>query len=176
MVKLSGKNLRNKPADRLAGMVLVAVIAVTAVLFAAFYLVGFDTPFADDANFNAPVLTDVLLVFIYILLAMAIAVAVVAVARGLRIRDKAEGVVNGVPASRIARGSAILLGATLAVTFALGSAEPMGINGGRYTDVFWLKATDMFINTSGVLLLVAVLAVAYGLSGRNRRTGKKGKG
>lgn len=175
MVKFSGKNLRNTPADRLAGMVLMAIIAVTAVLFAAFYLVGFDTPFADDANFNAPVLTDVLLIFVWLLLAIAIAVAVVAVVRGLRIRDKAEGVVNGVPASKIARGSAILLIATLAVTFALGSAEPMGINGSQYTDTFWLKATDMFINTSGVLLLVAVLAVAYGLSGRNRRARKKRK-
>lgn len=176
MVKFLGKSLRNKPTDRLSGMVLMAIIAVTAVLFAAFYLVGFDTPFADDANFNAPVLTDVLLVFIYLLLAIAIAAAAVAVARGLRIRDKAESVVNGVPASRIARSSAILLGATLVVTFALGSAEPMGINGVQYTDVFWLKASDMFINTSGVLLLVAVLAVVYGLSGRNRKTGKKGKG
>lgn len=175
MVKFSGKNLRNTPADRLAGTVLMAIIAVTAVLFAAFYLVGFDTPFADDANFNAPVLTDVLLIFVWLLLAIAIAVAVVAVVRGLRIRDKAEGVVNGVPASKIARGSAILLIATLAVTFALGSAEPMGINGSQYTDTFWLKTTDMFINTSGVLLLVAVLAVAYGLSGRNRRARKKGK-
>lgn len=175
MDKQKAKTWRDAPADKLAGRVLIALVAATAVLFAAFFLIGFNTPFADDSNFNAPILTDALLWFVYLLLAAAVAVAVVAVVRGLRLRNKTDMVVNGIPAAKIARGSAILLVATLVVTFALGSSSPLSINGVDYTDTFWLKATDMFIYTSAVLLVVAVAAMGYGLSGRNRRVNGKGK-
>lgn len=163
------------PADKLAGHVLIALVAATAVLFIAFFLVGFDTPFADDSNFNAPVLTDALLVFVYLLTALTVAVTAVAMARGLRLKNKTDRVVNGIPAAKIARGTVTLLAATLAVTFALGSSSPLAINGVDYTDAFWLKATDMFIYTSAVLLAVAVAAMAYGASGWNRKAKRKGK-
>ncbi len=174
MIKRVVEKLRNMTADKLAGRVLLTIIVVTAVLFAAFFMVGYDTPFDDDANFNAPILTDLLLCYVYLLVAIAVVVALVALARGTRMRNKAERVVNGVPAAKIARGVGLLLVGTLAVTFAVGSAEPLGINGTKYTDTFWLKTTDMFINTSGVLLVVAALAVGYGLSGRNRKAQRKG--
>ncbi len=169
MDKPNFRSLRNLPADKLARRVLIATTGVSALLFAAFYLVGFDTPFIDDANFNAPILTDLLLGYMYLLLAVAVAVAIVSVARGLRMSNKTERVVNGVPAAKIARGAVVLLFGSLAVTLATGSAEPMGINGTQYADTLWLKVSDMFINTSAILLVVAVLAVAYGLSGLNRR-------
>lgn len=175
MDKLKAKTWRDTPADKIAGRVLIALVAATAVLFAAFFLVGFDAPFADDSNFNAPILTDALLVFVYLLIAVAVAVAVVAMVRGLRLRNKTDMVVNGIPAARIARGSATLLVTTLAVAFALGSSSPLSINGVDYTDAFWLKATDMFIYTSAVLLLVAVGAMGYGLSGHNRKAKRKGE-
>ena len=57
------------------------------------------------------------------------------------------------------------------ITFLLGSAEPVTVNGVEFADTFWLKATDMFINTSLVLLLVAVCGVAFGLSGYCRKMG-----
>ena len=61
------------------------------------------------------------------------------------------------------------------ITFLLGSAEPVMVNGVEFADTFWLKATDMFINTSTVLLLVAVCGVAYGLSGYNRKLNNRKK-
>ncbi len=175
MGKLKARNWHDIPADKIAGRVLIALVAATAILFAAFFLIGFDTPFADDSNFNAPILTDALLVFVYLLTALAVAVAIVAVVRGLRLKNKTDRVVNGIPAAKIARGSAILLTATLVVTFALGSSSPLTINGVTYADTFWLKATDMFIYTSAVLLAVAVAAMGYGLLGQNRKTKRKGE-
>ena len=175
MGKLKARNWRDMPADRIAGRVLIALVAATAVLFIAFFLIGFDTPFADDSNFNAPILTDALLIFVYLLTAAAVAVTAVAMVRSLRLKNKTDKVVNGIPAAKIARGSALLLAATLAVTFAFGSSSPLTINGVAYADTFWLKATDMFIYTSAVLLAVAVAAMSYGLSGRNRKTKRKGE-
>ena len=73
------------------------------------------------------------------------------------------------PAGRISYGTVALLLICMVLTFALGSSEPLKVNGADYTDTFWLKATDMFINTAIVLVLVALAAVGYGMSGYNRR-------
>ena len=54
------KRLKWMP-ERGSQRVLFAIIAVTAVVFALFYLVGFNHPFPDDPDFNEPRLTDVLL-------------------------------------------------------------------------------------------------------------------
>jgi hypothetical protein len=41
----------------------------------------------------------------------------------------------------------------LLVTFLLGSSKPIVTNGELFTDVFWLKTTDMFIYTSILLVI-----------------------
>ncbi|MBO6030988.1 MAG: hypothetical protein J6Q22_05910 [Prevotella sp.] len=89
----------------------------------------------------------------YIAVAMAIIVTVVSVVRTVRFRTKDDEVVNGVPRTRMAWivGIAFLL--CLALTFLLGSSEPVRTNGKLFTDTFWLKATDMFIYTSLILII-----------------------
>lgn len=161
--------MRHWPADRLSSRVLIVLIVLSAVVFGLFFTVGYDMPFYEDANFNAPLFTDALLLFMYAMLAVAIIVAIVAMVRGVRMRDDGEKVSNGIPAARIAYGTVGLLVASLVLTFAFGSSEPMKIGGETFAETFWLKATDMFINTSLILIAVAVIAVGYGLSGRNRR-------
>lgn len=170
----TGKKGRKLPsADRLAGRVLALLIALAALMFGAFFLVGYDMPYFEDEAFNAPLLTDALLVFTYVLCAMAAAVALVSVVRGVRMRGGSSYGVGGVPSGRIALGVALLLVVTLAVTFALGSSEPLRVNGKVFADALWLKLTDMFIWTSAVLGLVAVAVVAFGVSGMNRRVNRK---
>lgn len=156
-------------AEQVSTRVLYALVALTVVVFGAFFLIGYDEPYAEDPSFNAPVLTDAVLVFIYLLTFAASALAVEAVIVAFRQRDKSSAVINNVPAARISRVVIGLLCLTLVVTFSLGSSEPVLANGAEYTDRFWLKATDMFINTSFVLLIVAACGVAFGLSGYNRK-------
>lgn len=169
----STKGSGRPSADAISKRVLVALIALSALVFGAFYLIGYDMPFDGDANFIAPIFTDALLCFIYALLAAAIVVCGCAVVRGVRRLDDSEKVSNGVPAARIVRITIFLLVATLVLTFVFGSSEPMKINGEPFTSAFWLKATDMFINTSLVLMGVAVAAVCYGMSGINRKKGSE---
>lgn len=38
----------------------------------------------------------------------------------------------------------------------------MKINGADYTDTFWLKASDMFVATSLLMIVAAIAAVIYG--------------
>lgn len=176
--KLSLSNFSQWPADRISHAVLIAAISLAVLVFAGFFLIGYDMPFEEDANFNAPLLTDAVFYLMYLLLAGALGVCLWALYRGLRrgdFRRKADD--NGVPSSRIVWGTVGLLFGSLILTFIFGSSQPIKINGADYTDTFWLKATDMFVNTSIILTLVAVGAVVYGLSGRNRREhGKTGKG
>lgn len=160
-------------ADRVSGRVLALLIALSALVFGAFFLVGYDMPYVADTNFNAPLLTDVLLVYTYVLCGVAVAVAVVAMVRGITVHGGSRYGTHGVPAGRISLGVALLLVATLGVTFAMGSAEPVRVNGKWFAEAGWLKLTDMFINTSIVLGLVAVAVVAYGVSGLNRRMNRK---
>lgn len=160
-------------AEQVSTRVLYVLVALAVVVFGAFFLIGYDVPYEDNPEFNAPQLTDLVLVFMYVLVLLAAILAVAAVAISFKARDKSQGKVNNIPAAKIAWGTAGLLVASLLVTFMLGSAEPVPVNGVPYTDVFWLKATDMFINTSLVLLAVAVCGVAFGLSGYSRKIGKR---
>lgn len=61
-----------KNPSRLSHAVLVVLVAITVVVFGAFWLVGFNMPFMDDPQFNAPLLTDLVIVFVYIMLFLAV--------------------------------------------------------------------------------------------------------
>lgn len=156
-------------AEQVSTRVLYTLVALTVVVFGVFSLIGYNEPYAEDPSFNAPVLTDAVLVFIYMLVFVASALAVGAVVVSVRRRDESSAVINNVPTARISRVVRGLLCLTLVATYGFGSSEPVLANGVEFTDRFWLKATDMFINTSFVLLIVAVCGVIFGLSGYNRK-------
>lgn len=155
--------------DKISGRVLAVLIALSAVLFAAFFLVGYDMPFAEDANFTAPLLTDVILVYSYLLIAATIVVLAISVVRSIRRRGGSDVVVNGVPAARISYLTLALFVVTMVVTFSLGSTEPVKVNGATFSDSLWLRVADMFLVTSGILIAVAIVAIIFGVSGLNRR-------
>ena len=103
--------------------------------------------------FVSPLVADIMLWLMYIAVVVAVVVTIVSVMRTLRLRTKDDEVVNGVPRTRLAWivGVAFLL--YLVLTFVLGSSEPVKTNGKLFTDTFCLKATDMFIYTSLILII-----------------------
>ena len=103
--------------------------------------------------FVSPLIADIMLWLMYIAVAAALVVTVVSVVKTLRLRTKDDEVVNGVPRTRMAWvvGVAFLL--CLVLTFVLGSSEPVRTIGELFTDAFWLKAADMFIYTSLILII-----------------------
>ena len=169
MKRLSIEGIKKLKAEQISTGVLYALVTLIVLIFGAFFFIGYDIPFEDDPEFNAPMLTDLVLIFIYTLITASVILAVAAVVISMKRGGKSQTVVNNIPAAKIAWGTAILLFVCLIITFAAGSSEPVTVNGVRYADTFWLKATDMFINTSIVLLVIAVCVVALGLSGYNRK-------
>ena len=103
--------------------------------------------------FVSPLIADIMLWLMYIAVVVALVVTVVSVIKTVRMRTKDDEVVNGVPRTRMAWivGVAFLL--CFVLTFLLGSSEPVRTNGELFTDAFWLKATDMFIYTSLILII-----------------------
>ena len=121
-----------------------------------FWFVGYDTPYAEDSNFVAPLFTNVLLVFMVLL---AIGTTVWSMARALSTRGKGERTVNNIPVKKITYGVAVLTAILLLVTLALGSSDAMMVNGEEYADKWWLHVADMFVNSSLALVVVAVVAI-----------------
>ena len=112
---------------------------------------------------DSPLFIDIVLYTIYVLLAAAVLLTVWSVVRGFRRSGgvKVQGCENGVPVRRIAWLTAGVLVVTLAVTWLTASTQPLNINGKTYADAFWLRISDMLINTALVLVVIVSIAVIY---------------
>ena len=107
---------------------------------------------------ESPLFIDIVLYTIYVLLAAAVLLTVWSVVRGFRRcgGTKVRGYENGVPVRRIAWLTVGVLVVTLVVTWLTASTQPLNINGKTYADVFWLRISDMLINTAIVLIVMVV--------------------
>lgn len=141
---------------------LYALIGVTAGIYLGFYFLGYDNPYVEDPNFNAPVLTDFLIGFLMMLLVAAFGVGVWAVVRGLKERDKDNSVENGVRVARIFYGVLGFTAFVMLLSFVFGSSKAISVNGVAYTDVLWLRAADTFVVSAIVMILAALGAIAFG--------------
>ena len=115
-------------------------------------------------------LISLTLILIYVLLAGIAGVTLWSLIHGLRLRGGSSRE-TGIPVRRLALGVSALLLVLLTVTALTASTAPLVINGKPYTNVFWLRVSDMLIFTSLALIILAALAVALGMMriGRNSR-------
>lgn len=162
MKKLSIMRWRGLATAQLSGRVFYIVVAVAAVLFALFRLVGYDTPYDDNPDYNAPLLTGALITFMLLLTAATLALMVWGMVRGIRMSGDANRVVNNIPARRISMGVAAGFAVVMLVCFALSDTTPLTINGRPYADAVWLRVAGMFVGASVLMVAAAVAAVLYG--------------
>lgn len=161
---------KHHSVERQSSYVLYVLVALVAVVFVLFWLIGYDRPFDENPNFDAPLFTDAVLLLGYLLILGAIGCAVWTTARTLRIRGKGESYDNNIPVKRI--GYIIVAGVfvLMLLTLLCGSDTAMNINGTTFSDRFWLKAADMFICTSLCLLAAAIGTAIYGATRYNRKS------
>ena len=136
-------DLQHRSTEQLSRWVLYALSALTVCLFALYYLVGYDQPYVENPDFG---------------------IGVWSILRETKRRRSESKVSNCIPTSLISR---CVAGGTLivfALTFALGSTQPLMTNGKSFTDSMLLRMADQFINTSIFLLIAAALAVAFGMT------------
>ena len=156
------KDIKSWSAERISQRIFYVLIALSIFVFGLFFLLGYDMPFDENPDFNAPLFTDVLIGLMWLLLIMAIAVVVVSIVKGNRFIGKEADRINGIPAAKIFRFTWLGAFLLLVLTFAFGSSIPMLINGEEFSDWFWLKASDMLVLTSVIMLMVGVGVVLFG--------------
>ncbi|GAB6975350.1 hypothetical protein [Prevotella falsenii] len=152
----------NLAEERISQRVLYVLTGIAALIFVLFFSVGFYVPLAENPAFNAPLLTDALIVFMWILFGLTVLVMLLSVFHTVKTISVKQRVVNGIPTYRI---TTVVFGTTfvcLVLSFVFGSSDSMVINGATYADKFWLKASDMFVTSSLVLLLAAIGVTVFG--------------
>ena len=135
------KNVRQWSTEKISQRVFYCLLGLAALVIALFCLVGYDMPFEENPDFNAPLFTIV---------------------NSYRKNASKEKMVHGIPAKKIFHITWIGTLVLLVATFLLGSSSPMLINGNEYGDWLWLKLSDMFVFTSLLMLLGAIVAVLFG--------------
>ena len=171
MFKFQFSKSKNKSAEQVSQRIFYILIVLAVLVFGLFFLVGYDMPFEENPDFNAPLFTDVLIGLMWLFLVGGIGLAIYSMWKDYR-GSRSEAVVNGVPVRRIFRITWIGLLALLVLTFALGSSAPMLINGENYADWLWLKLSDMFVITSLLMLLAGMGAVIFGATRYIRKVKK----
>lgn len=172
---LSLRDIKHWKAVKVSQSVFYLLMTLIVVVYALFFLVGYEHPYDENPDFNAPLLTSVLITFVLLLLLMAVAVTLFAVYRSLRRMRGHTGVVNGVPALRIALGVGVGTFCIMFLSFALAPTDAVSVNGVQYADGLWLRVAEMFVDTSLLLLVAAVVAVAYGYVRRVRNRRKEAR-
>lgn len=141
--------------------VLFLLVTFTVVIFTLFYFVGYSHPWPEDPDFIEPRLTTALIIFVFLILALAVVVTAWAVIAAIRKRGRKDITSHRVPVTIITISVVAFTVVLLGISFALGSSSAIAINGKEYQEAGWLKAADMFVITSLVLMVIATAAVAF---------------
>jgi len=166
------KDIHNWSTERISQRVLYALVILAILVFGLFYLIGYDRPYDEDPNFNAPLFTDAVIILMIVLVLVTVAIAVWAVYSGLRKRGRADRLDNNIPVKKISYIVSVGTFVLLIFSFLIGSSSVMMINGKQFSDVLWLKVADMFIYASLILMFVALSAVVYGATRYYRKDRK----
>ena len=118
---------------------------------------------------ETPLYIDVLLYAMYALLLLAVGFTAWSMLRSMRRQGPDNSRSNGIPARRIGVLTLVLLTASLVATYLLAPTRPLIINGKPFDDRFWLRVSDMLINTSAILIVIATIAIIIGYSGIVRK-------
>lgn len=168
-------NIKKWSTEKLSQSIFYVLVGFAVITFFLFFFVGYDMPFEENPDFNAPFFANLLLVTMWIFFLLALCLAIYSFVRASKRNSKGEMKMNGIPAGNIVW---ITWGGTLALlvlTFVLGSSGMILINGQAFTDWLWLKLSDMFLWSSATLLLCAIGAVLFGATRYIRKDRKRFK-
>ena len=142
--------------------IFYVLIALTLVVLGLFFGVGYDNLVGD---YNAPQHTETLIYFLYAMTAICVLVTVVgAIVKFVAgLKDDPKGAVKSIVA--LALFAAVIGGA-----YGIASEAPLTMaDGSQFTDVTWLKLTDMMLYVMYFLLAVTGIATLINLSGIFKR-------
>lgn len=137
------------------------IICVAIVVFCLFFVVGYNRPYIENMSYNDPLLTWPLLAFVFVVVLAAMATVIWSMTLTARHGTFADKQSNNIPLRRIVICVAGFVALLMLITFLAGSSGEILINGAAYSKTFWLKVADMFIVTSGTMIIMALALVVY---------------
>ena len=156
--------------NRLSKRMHYGVIAIIAIVFGAFYLIGFNLPFLEDPTFNAPLMTDAVIWLMVLLLIVLLCLVAWSYLMSHKKRKKNDSQ-HHIPARKLSRGIGFMTLILLVLSFVFGSTSAIKVNNEMYDSSFWLKTSDMLIFTSLVLMFIAATAIVLSVM-KNRYKSK----
>ena len=106
---------------------------------------------------DSTLIIDIVLWVVYLRLAAAVGAIVWSAVHGVCTHERTNDPLASRHTSMIGYVTAGLLAVTLLLTYLFASTQPVVSNGTPFTDILWLRLTDMLICTS--LLLICVCSV-----------------
>lgn len=140
--------------------VLRIIVMLTVVVYLAFFLIGYNHPYADDPDFIEPRLTSVLIFFALLVVVLAVAVTAWAMLSDFRKRASLAKADRRLPTSRLVAVIVALIVVMMLVSYWVGSTAAITVNGKDYADTTKLRLADMFVFTSLALMAIAAVAAA----------------
>ena len=140
--------------DKLSKYLLWVLMGISAVVVALFFIVGFDTPYEEDPNQNAPQFTDALLIWTIILtvaggISMLASFIYYVIENGF---NRSYLYTWGLPVVTIALG--VILGIA-------NKDEHMLINGQDWNNPTDIIITDASMVSIAILTLCALVAIIF---------------
>lgn len=140
--------------------VLRIIVMLTVVVYLAFFLIGYNHPYAEDPDFIEPRLTSVLIFFALLVVVLAVAVTAWAMLSDFRKRASLAKADRRLPTSRLVAVIVALIVVMMLVSYWVGSTAAITVNGKDYADTTKLRLADMFVFTSLALMAIAAVAAA----------------
>ena len=97
---------------------------------------------------------DLMLWTVYVLLGIAVVAAVWSAVHGVRTHERSSDPMATRRTSMIGYTTAGLVAVIMLLTYILASTQPVVSNGKPFTDIFWLRLTDMFLFSSILLICI----------------------
>lgn len=144
--------------------VLYACFAIIIVVFAMFFLWGYDNPVGD---YNAPYCTEGLMFLMYGMFAVTALLAIWSIVQGVMTSMGTKGEnISGVPGGKVTAISMAIMVVALVVPLVLNLNEAeFTAADGTVTSATMVTVTDMFLGAIYIMTIVTTVAVLVNMSG-----------
>lgn len=148
--------------EKLSSWSLWGCIALTIIVFACFFLIGYDNP---QGEYNAPECTEALIIFMYFLAGVALVLTVGSVVNSLMAGSGGSNEqLTGVPGGKVALFSVAALVVSLVPGLVQGVGETeFTAADGTVTTATMVTVTDMFILSIYILILLTIASVVFNM-------------
>ena len=151
--------------EKISKILLYVLMGIGVLAFILFFAIGFSTPYEENPKYNAPTLTDVVMIVIIVYIILAIVATLASV-----IMQLAKGNDSSIKETGLAGSTGLLSGIILVASVVIGiiigiinKNEHLLINGKDWNIPGEIILTDTCCVSIGILAVVTIIALIAGL-------------